>query len=146
MYRSLTLIIVLLSSVLASQVRADRSKNSGSKVTSFPQSKNPGVEKALIAAAKNEVPFDDKKILKVAVTRDWGPWVRNDERDIPFRQLFSEIAVFDSQNKKCWDWHNVEFRQQQGSTKIYFFGVPTVYGSAPTSIMTEEIDCALVSK
>ena len=90
-----------------------RAGQSAPKVHSFPSSVQPGLHEELLGLVRNERPFSDKEIRKIAVTEDWGPWFK--EGGVEKQAIRASVGVYDAQNGKCWVWNQVFFsRPREG--------------------------------
>ncbi len=128
---SLVLVAALYSSAAAEERQPDRSKNTAPSVDTFPRSVKPDLHGKLLSILKGQSPFDDKRVLKIAVTTTWGPWSRS--YGVLQQYLVTAVGVYDAQNAKCWLWNVVEFYRQRGDARIHFAG---------TNGSVNEIDCA----
>ncbi len=111
----------------------ERKNNKAPTANAFPKSIKPQMHAQLMSLIKNESPFDDKRVLKIAVIKEWGAWYR--ENGVQQQDLHTVVGVFDAQNSKCWLWNEVYFMRQRGDSRVLFSGVQN---------RVNEIDCALL--
>ena len=113
---------VLLALAGVAHADEDRSKNTAPVLPKWPvrTSKAPVMHKELVAIAKLQNEFKDKKILKLAVARVWK---ERDWRDgVWTRHWAATIGVFDPQNNKCWVWDELNYYKSDTSGRVLFRG------------------------
>ncbi len=111
-----------------------RSGQSAPEVHSFPTSVQPALHDELLGLIRGERPFSDKQLRKIAVTEDFGSWIK--DGGVQKQALRASVAVFDSQNSKCWVWSSVYFTRPRDGHINFAAAKPDV----------NEIDCSLVAQ
>ena len=131
--KAFTLLLTLVLAASATYAGNDRKDNKAPAILKFPASIKPKMHDQLLGLLPNESPFNDKRVDKVSVTKDWGPWYR--WHGVEQQDLLTAVGVYDSKNSKCWVWHDVSFFRQRRDARALFGSVTQ---------FVNEIDCNLL--